>query len=221
MLNEVKPFLVVIWRSLPLSAPRCRRQNSSICFYLICRLKFNFTDLVRNPQGVNTAAAHETQMKLGVKKGNKEKWREMKLDNENWSIWGGGGDVYGLYLLKTQKTKSVHTCMSSLRHNLLGCVWIYRIYIYPWTAIVLAVWFCAAPVLVAGDPVRNVGNSLTVALLVPKAAGQHYQLSLQLSVENTPSRGHSDVIFKATTCFCSVFINKLQSRGNHVNPDSV
>lgn len=43
---------------------------------------------------------------------------------------------------------------------------------------------CAAPVLVAGDPVGDVGDGLAVALLVAEAAGQHDELPLQLSAGN-------------------------------------
>ena len=54
------------------------------------------------------------------------------------------------------------------------------------------------PVLVAGDPVGDVGHGLTVAVLVPEAAGQHDELPLQLPVETEREKDRTPVSFLRT-----------------------
>lgn len=59
---------------------------------------------------------------------------------------------------------------------------------------------CVLPVLVAGDPIRDVGDSLSVALLVPEAASQHDELPLQLPDAQQPvSMGRGG---KTCVCVC-------------------
>lgn len=41
------------------SAPCCPVQSSSICFYLICSLKSNFADLVKDTEGTQEPAARD------------------------------------------------------------------------------------------------------------------------------------------------------------------